>query len=258
MHAHCAATDYQTNSFVGPEVRNNHKGKAFFFFQRPFRETSSTTQRAMVSFLSMEALQQALSTDIHSLILSAATLGVLSHVSLFRSLPVEEHLYPLLGFYAAAVIAVAVAYLSLTQFTALQALFRVGCIAWAFNTGLASSIAIYRLFFHRLRAFPGPWLSKLSRFYDAYLAGRNVQYNVEIARLHEEYGDFIRTGTLALRCCCKCPSLTVIRTARDMHRSEIRCPSAPITPVEMRKVDFLCPGADRVEILLCPSYPGLR
>ncbi|BCS28549.1 cytochrome P450 [Aspergillus puulaauensis] len=148
----------------------------------------------MASLFSVEGLQQALGKDIPSLVLSATTLGVLSHVSIFRSLPVEEHLYSLLSFYAAAVIAVAIAYLSLTEFSPIQTLFRIGSIASAFNTGLASSIAIYRLFFHRLRAFPGPWLSKFSRFYDAYLAGRNVQYNVEIARMHQEYGDFIRTG----------------------------------------------------------------
>lgn len=214
----------------------------------------------MASF-SVEGLQQALSKDIPSLVLSATTLGVLSHVSIFRSLPVEEHLYSLLSFYAAVVIAVAIAYLSLTEFSPIQALFRIGCIASAFNAGLASSIAIYRLFFHRLRAFPGPWLSKLSRFYDAYLAGRNVQYNVEIARMHHEYGDFIRTGTF-IRLIYPSNSLPIIsdgvvRTTRNMHRSQIRRPSAFITAVEMWKVDVLCPGANGVEILLCPPYPRL-
>ncbi|OJJ07200.1 hypothetical protein ASPVEDRAFT_88453 [Aspergillus versicolor CBS 583.65] len=148
----------------------------------------------MASLFSVEALHQALSTDIPRLILSSAVLGGLSHVSIFRSLPVEEHLYPLLAFYAAAAVAVAIAYLSITENSPAQALFRLGCITSAFNTGLASSIAIYRLFFHRLHRFPGPWLSKVSRFYDAYLAGKDVQYNVEIARMHQEYGDFIRTG----------------------------------------------------------------
>ncbi|KAL4919422.1 cytochrome P450 [Aspergillus aurantiobrunneus] len=148
----------------------------------------------MASFPPAEALQQALRADIPSLVLSTATFGVFSHVSLFRSLPVEEYLYSLLGLYAATVVAVALAYLSLTDFPLLQVCLRVGCLASAFNTGLALSIAIYRLFFHRLRRFPGPWPSKLSRFYDAYLAGKNVQYNVEIAKMHEKYGDFFRTG----------------------------------------------------------------
>lgn len=82
----------------------------------------------MASFL-VEGLQQALSKDIPSLVLSAATLGVLSHASIFRSLPVEEHLYSLLSFYAAAVIAVAIAYLMVsTASNSLSAsLFTLSC-----------------------------------------------------------------------------------------------------------------------------------
>ncbi|RDW90562.1 cytochrome P450 [Aspergillus mulundensis] len=148
----------------------------------------------MASFLPAEALQQALEIDPLNLSLSVAALGVLSHVSIFRTLPVEEYLYSLLGLYAATVALITVAYLSLTVFSISQTLFRVGCVVSAFNIGLSSSIAIYRLFFHRLRRFPGPWLSKLSRFYDAYLAGRNIQYHEEISKLQEMYGDFIRTG----------------------------------------------------------------
>ncbi|KAL4968677.1 cytochrome P450 [Aspergillus stella-maris] len=124
----------------------------------------------MTLTFSLEALQQTLTVNIQSLVLSAATLGIISHISLFRTLPVEEYLHSLL------------------------VIFRVGCIASAFNAGLTSSIAIYRLIFHRLRHFNGPWLCKLSRFYDVYLAGKNVQYHVEIAKMHEKYGDFIRTG----------------------------------------------------------------
>lgn len=137
--------------------------------------------------------------DLPSLILSSASLGVLSHVSIFRSLPVEEYLYLLLGLYAAAFTGITVAALSLTELSVLHVLLRIGCLSTAFNTGLASSIAIYRLFFHRLHHFPGPVLSKVSRFYDAYLAGKDVQYNVEIARMHEKHGDFFRTGMSASR-----------------------------------------------------------
>ncbi|KAJ5656226.1 hypothetical protein N7507_008176 [Penicillium longicatenatum] len=147
-----------------------------------------------MSSLPVEILAQTLSTDIVSLGLSAATFGVLSHVSIFRSLPVEEYLDNLLILYVTTTVAIGVAYLSITDLSFIQALFRVGVITSGFNTGLASSIGVYRLFFHRLHRFPGPTLSKLSRFYDAYLAGKNVQYNVELERLHKTYGDFIRTG----------------------------------------------------------------
>ncbi|KAL4958584.1 cytochrome P450 [Aspergillus filifer] len=148
----------------------------------------------MASILSLEVLQQTLGVNVQGLVLSAATLGVISHLSLFRTLPVEEYLYSLLGLYAATVLAIVLAYLYTTEFSFIHMIFCVGCIASAFNAGLISSIAVYRLFFHRLRHFDGPWLSKLSRFYDVYLAGKNVQYHVEVAKMHEKYGDFIRTG----------------------------------------------------------------
>ncbi|KAL4801865.1 cytochrome P450 [Aspergillus unguis] len=147
----------------------------------------------MASFLS-EPAQQALNADLPSLVLSSAFLGVLSHVSLFRTLPVDDYMYSLLGFYAATIVAITAASFYLTTFSILQTLLRVGSIASAFNLGLFVSIAIYRLFFHRLRRFPGPWLSKLTRFYDTYLAGKNVQYHEEVAKMHAKYGDFFRTG----------------------------------------------------------------
>ncbi|KAL4812321.1 cytochrome P450 [Aspergillus spinulosporus] len=115
-----------------------------------------------------EALQHALSTNILRLLLSAATLGF----------TVEEYLYGLLGLYTATVVAVTVAYLTTTPFSLLQVFFHVGCISAAFNTGLASSIAIYQLFFHRLR---------------------RLQYHVEIAAMHNKYGDFFRTGPREIR-----------------------------------------------------------
>jgi hypothetical protein len=146
------------------------------------------------SLSSVEGLNRALSADLLSIGLSVAGLGVLSHVSIFRILPVEEYLYGLLGLYLVTPLLITLAYTFVTNFALPQVLIRVGWIVLAFNGGLTSSIGVYRLFFHRLHHFPGPVLSKLSRFYDAYLAGRNVQYNVEIEKLHDTYGDFIRTG----------------------------------------------------------------
>ncbi|GCB28196.1 tryprostatin B 6-hydroxylase [Aspergillus awamori] len=147
------------------------------------------------SVVSLADIRAVLESDLLSLAASAAGFGLLSHVSLFRTnFPVEDYLFILLALYVVAVLSTAYAYLTLTQFSVAQALLRVILISSAFNTGLISSIGIYRLFFHRLHHFPGPVGAKISRFYNAYLAGKDLQYNVEIARLHQEYGDFIRTG----------------------------------------------------------------
>ncbi|CAG8305603.1 unnamed protein product [Penicillium olsonii] len=142
----------------------------------------------------VEGIGKALNADLVSLGVSIASLGVLSHVSIFRTLPVEEYLLGLLGLSLVAVLTICLAYLFVTGLAVLQVLTRVTIIVCSFNAGLVSSIGIYRLFFHRIRHFPGPIPSRISRFYDAYLAGRSIQYNVEIEKLHDTYGDFIRTG----------------------------------------------------------------
>ncbi|KAE8154452.1 cytochrome P450 [Aspergillus avenaceus] len=126
---------------------------------------------------------------------NAALFGVFLHLVLFRtSFPVEDHLYSLLALYTAVCITIGGALFSVANLSLFSAVCRVGWISCAFNIGLASSILGYRLFFHRLHRFPGPFLAKASRFYDTYLAWRKVQYNVEIENLHSQYGDFIRTG----------------------------------------------------------------
>ncbi|KAB8238047.1 cytochrome P450 [Aspergillus alliaceus] len=142
-----------------------------------------------------QALQDVLETDLLQLGGSAALLGIFLHITIFRtSFAVEEHLYNLLGLYAATVLALVSAYFTSTVYSPTQVLGRVSLIAFSFNTGLFSSISIYRLFFHRLHRFPGRFGSKLTRFYDAYLSAKNLQYNVELKKLHEKYGDFVRTG----------------------------------------------------------------
>lgn len=114
---------------------------------------------------------------------SGAVLGVLFHLAISR---IEFEFY-MFHFMAAYVVTFALSIVTLGFTT--SALF-----AASFNTGLLGSIAIYRLVFHRCRNFPGPVAAKLSRFYAASLSAKNVQYYKELANLHAQYGDFVRTG----------------------------------------------------------------
>lgn len=65
----------------------------------------------------------------------------------------------------------------------------------AFHASLFFSIGVYRLAFHRCRKFPGPLASKITRWHSFYLHAKDGQFHKELARLHDEYGDFVRTGT---------------------------------------------------------------
>lgn len=159
------------------------------------------------SALSLSGLRGALEADPLPAAGSAAILGVVLHISVFRNIEVELYLYSFLGLYLAAMLGIGYAYLSLIEFSIIESLTRVLLLAASFNAGLILSIAIYRLFFHRLRRFPGPFGAKLSRFYSASLAAKNFQYYREVAKMHEKYGDFIRTG--------KCHDFSVLKRIND-------------------------------------------
>ncbi|KAE8151233.1 cytochrome P450 [Aspergillus avenaceus] len=58
---------------------------------------------------------------------------------------------------------------------------------------LFSSITIYRLFFHRLGHFPGPFWARVTKVWHAWKS-RNRQNHFLLADLHRRYGDFVRTG----------------------------------------------------------------
>ncbi|KAK8062680.1 cytochrome P450, partial [Apiospora hydei] len=67
-------------------------------------------------------------------------------------------------------------------------------LSCTFNAGLVSSLLIYRVFFHRLHRFPGPFAAKISRLYAARASADGLQMHLATQRLHDEYGDFVRTG----------------------------------------------------------------
>ena len=148
---------------------------------------------AAASMLSLAGLQNVLGADVRSTCTAALGLGALFHLSI-RKVEVDYLIWHYLALSTGVFSALVYAYLSLTNCSLFQAIAKALLVGVSFNTGLTLSIAVYRLFFHRLRGFPGPIGAKLSRFYTVKLAAKNVQYNKEVAKMHEKYGDFIRTG----------------------------------------------------------------
>ena len=68
-------------------------------------------------------------------------------------------------------------------------------MAIAYTTTVASTMCIYRVLFHRLRAFPGPPLARLSKLWHVaqVFHSKNHQF---LLRMQQSYGDFVRTGSL--------------------------------------------------------------
>ncbi|KAH7402975.1 putative benzoate 4-monooxygenase cytochrome P450 [Cadophora sp. MPI-SDFR-AT-0126] len=146
------------------------------------------------SSIFLQGLQPVLKADLITSIISAAGFGVLFHHSVLRNIEVDIYIYYFLSLFISTTIGLGFTYLSIKNFTIVQALARTTSVVTAFYTGILFSIGIYRLFFHRLRSFPGPLGAKLTRFYTVRKASKNVQYYKEVAKMHEKYGDFFRTG----------------------------------------------------------------
>ncbi|KAL4902350.1 hypothetical protein BDW74DRAFT_169559 [Aspergillus multicolor] len=58
---------------------------------------------------------------------------------------------------------------------------------------LFTSILTYRIFFHRLRHFPGPFLASTSKIWHVWQA-RHSTNHFFLRDIQREYGDFVRTG----------------------------------------------------------------
>lgn len=53
------------------------------------------------------------------------------------------------------------------------------------------TLIIYRLYFHPLSSFPGPFPARITRWYDVYHAYRGDKH-INFLRLHEKYGTVVR------------------------------------------------------------------
>lgn len=77
--------------------------------------------------------------------------------------------------------------------SASSALFETTIFITIYTIALLSSIGIYRIFFHRLRRFPGPLSLRLSKFafIPIDIKGHRPR---SLAALHRKYGDVVRVG----------------------------------------------------------------
>lgn len=60
-------------------------------------------------------------------------------------------------------------------------------------SSLYTSIVIYRIYFHRLRNFPGPRLAGISKLWHVWQC-RDSRNHLVLENLRHKYGAFVRTG----------------------------------------------------------------
>ncbi|GKZ56840.1 hypothetical protein AnigIFM49718_002134 [Aspergillus niger] len=132
-----------------------------------------------------------------SSMLTAALVGVFSHLTYFQR--GEHQLYGTTYTQVFGVLnATAVAYLHVSWGIAWQeALVTVSLHAATYLLGIFSSLLLYRLAFHPLGAFPGPWPARIS---DLWLCSqmKNNNRHIKLTELHEKYGPYVRIGPSTL------------------------------------------------------------
>ena len=124
-------------------------------------------------------------------LLSAVT-GVAIHHLLFRNGEWDTSAPAVFGSYAAAIAGFNVLKWtgSVAEFINLNAIYVFVCHI----VGLFSSIIIYRLYFHRLRKFPGPSLAGVTSWYANILSAQKLHNFEVLDNLHSRYGDYVRVG----------------------------------------------------------------
>lgn len=131
-----------------------------------------------------------------SLILSglSAGLGIISHLTYF--IHGEHHnSAPTVALLCFAIPALLfVGQLLYTEARPSQAALMTTIACMSYTCALWTSMIIYRVFFHRLHHFPGPFMAKLTKLFHFYLSAQKSDNHIVVDRLHQKYGPFVRTG----------------------------------------------------------------
>jgi hypothetical protein len=136
-----------------------------------------------------------LNMEITKLFAIAAVLGVASHQCFFKRVEVDTHPVLIAVSFLTAPFAVkhilSNYFQQHAQITSGTSFLVVGC----FLISLWTSMLLYRAFFHPLKNFRGPLPAKLSKIWALMQTAKSgLKWYQVNAALHQEYGDYVRTG----------------------------------------------------------------
>jgi hypothetical protein len=136
--------------------------------------------------------------SLASICLYAASAGVASHLGYF--IHGEHHIQPpaIAGVFLLALVIMPGLQVRFLGEGILVSAFRIAAILSSYAISLWTSMITYRLFFHRLRSFPGPVGAKISKIWHSYHSFPGLKSFRVLEGLHAKYGDIVRTGTIAV------------------------------------------------------------
>ena len=124
----------------------------------------------------------------------AVAAGVATHVGFFNHN--EHHMYGLryLQLFLGISLGAVSALVGGAGMTWSQAVGTVAPFLGSFLGGLYGSLFIYRIFFHPLKHFPGPFSFRISSIcFSSHLL--SLDAHKKVLELHQKYGDFVRVGS---------------------------------------------------------------
>ena len=132
-------------------------------------------------------------TSLEMIVPSVAIAGFASHLLYY--IRGEHHLNASLLFYIYITLAAAILvyHFQINDYAFIEAGQNTSVIIAVYALPLFASIIIYRVFFHRLSSFPGPFLARISKLWHVYHV-RYSQNHQFLNNLHKQYGPFVRTG----------------------------------------------------------------
>lgn len=143
------------------------------------------------------ATMESLLSDHFLSLLAGATLGIVAHLGVFIRGEWHVQAPQLAVGHALVFIFVALCRFCLQDSAGIGPLLDGLMLAsFAYPSGLFTSIFVYRVsIFHRLTAagFPGPFGSRVSKLWHVWACRYSKNHQV-LDWLHQEYGDFVRTG----------------------------------------------------------------
>jgi len=150
----------------------------------------------------------------------AAGVGVVSHLGYFIRGEHHNHGMALIKLYLSLLLVTPVLLWHYLHLPVLAAVVRALMLAFSYAAGIYGSMAVYRSIFHPLRKFDGPFMARFTNLWHSWQnMDKSDNYRL-MTRLHDQYGDIVRTGPSNL-------SVNIPEAVQLVLGSKSKCEKSP-------------------------------